>query len=200
MRKIFSSHLFSKAVITVFIFCLLTSCVQFSAQCVEISDKVLRLHILANSDSDADQSIKLKLRDRMLENSEELLGYPASKSDAIYCAEESIDKIEKFCNGELKKMGSNYSAHCEITNMYFNTRTYDSGTMPAGFYDALRITIGKGEGKNWWCVLFPPICLSGAVEEKEVFSEEDEEILNNGAEYEFRFKVVEVFDYVKSLF
>lgn len=200
MRKIFSSHLFSKAVITVFIFCLLTSCVQFSAQCVEISDKVLRLHILANSDSDADQSIKLKLRDRLLENSEELLGYPASKSDAIYCAEESIDKIEKFCNGELKKMGSNYSAHFEITNMYFNTRTYDSGTMPAGFYDALRITIGKGEGKNWWCVLFPPICLSGAVEEKEVFSEDDEEILNNGAEYEFRFKVVEVFDYVKSLF
>ena len=112
MRKIFSSHLFSKAVITVFIFCLLTSCVQFSAQCVEISDKVLRLHILANSDSDADQSIKLKLRDRLLESSQELLGYPASKGEAIYCAEESIDKIERFCNGELKKMGSNYSAHC----------------------------------------------------------------------------------------
>ena len=84
--------------------------------------------------------------------------------------------------------------------MDFNTRTYNSDTRHAGVNDALRITIGKGEGKNWWCVLFPPICLSGAVEEKEVFSEEDEEILNNGAEYEFRFKVVEVFDYVKSLF
>ena len=200
MKKIFSSSLFSKAVITIFIFCLLSACVRFSAQCSEISDKVLRLHILANSDSEAVQRIKLSLRDKLLENSEELLGYPASKSDAIYCAEKNIGKIERFCNDRLKEMGCNYSANCEITNMYFNTRTYESGTMPAGFYDALRIAIGSGEGKNWWCVLFPPICLSGAVEEKEVFTDEEEEILDNAEEYELRFKVVEVYDYIKSLF
>lgn len=200
MRKIFSSHLFSKIVITVFIFCVLSSCVQFSAQCSEISDKVLRLHILANSDSEADQQLKLKLRDKLLESSEELLGCPMSKSDAIYCAQGNIGKIQQFCNNTLSELGSDYKAHCEITNMYFNTRTYDDCTMPAGFYDALRITIGKGEGQNWWCVLFPPICLSGAVEEKEVFSDEDEEILNNEQEYELQFKVLEVFDYIKSLF
>lgn len=199
MRKIFTSHLFSKAVITLFIFCFLSSCVHFSAQCSEISDKVLRLHILANSDSSSDQQLKLELRDRILENSQELLGKPLSKSDAVYCAQSRIGDIERFCNDELKKMGSSCTASCEITKMYFNTRTYDDSTMPAGFYDALRIKIGRGEGKNWWCVLFPPICLSGAVEEKEVFSEDDEDILKNEEEYEFRFKVVEVFDYIKSL-
>ncbi|MCQ4022664.1 MULTISPECIES: stage II sporulation protein R [unclassified Ruminococcus] len=200
MRKFFTSHFFSKVVITLFVFCLLSSCVQFSAQCSEISDKVLRLHILANSDSEADQQLKLKLRDRLLENSQELLGQPLSKNDAIFCAQSKIGDIEKFCNTEFQRMGSGYKAHCEVINMYFNTRTYGSSTMPAGFYDALRITIGKGEGRNWWCVLFPPICLSGAVEEQEVFSADDENILNNEQEYEFQFKVVEVFDYIKSLF
>lgn len=199
MKKIFTSRLFSKAVITLFILCLISSCVQFSAQCSEISSKVLRLHILANSDTKEDQELKLMLRDKLLDNSEELLGYPASKSDAIYVAENKLDEINSFCNNTLKNLGSDYTAQCEITNMYFNTRTYDDNTMPAGFYDALRITIGEGEGQNWWCVLFPPICLSGAVEEQDVFSDEDEEILNNSDEYEFQFKVVELFDYIKSV-
>lgn len=199
MRKIFTSHIFSKVVITLFVLCLVARCVEFSAQCSEISNKVVRLHILANSDSNEDQKLKLMLRDKILENSEQLLGYPSSKSDAIYVAENSLDKIENFCNDTLKELGSDYTAKCEIKNMYFNTRTYDDNTMPAGFYDALRITIGKGEGQNWWCVLFPPICLSGAVEETEVFSEEDEDILTNGDEYEFQFKVVELFDYIKSI-
>lgn len=199
MQKIFSSHLFSKFVITIFVLCLLANCVQFSAQCSEISDKVLRLHILANSDSNEDQQLKLKLRDKILENSMSLLGKPYSKDDAIVCAESQIDEIESFCNKTLKELGSDYLANCEVVNMYFNTRTYDSATMPAGFYDALRIEIGKGEGKNWWCVLFPPICLTGAVEEEEVFSEEDEKILNQEGDYEFQFKIVEVFDYIESL-
>lgn len=199
MKKFFSSGIFSKLIITLFIFSLLSGCVQFSAQCSDISDKVLRLHILANSDSDEDQQIKLKLRDALLENSDNMLGFSLTKGDAIVSAKSKLDYIDDFCNQKLQEMGSNCTASCEITNMYFDTRTYGDSTMPAGFYDALRIKIGKGEGHNWWCVLFPPICLSGAVEEKDVFSDEEEKILNNNGEYEFRFKILEIYDYLRSL-
>lgn len=199
MKRFFASGIFSKGIITLFVLCLLSSCVQFSAQCCDISDKVLRLHILANSDSDEDQQIKLKLRDALLEKSDSLLGFPLTKGDAISAAQSNLDLIENFCNQKLKEIGSSCTASCEITNMYFDTRTYDDSTMPAGFYDALRIKIGRGEGHNWWCVLFPPICLSGAVEEKDVFSDDEEKILTNSDDYEFRFKIVEIYDYLKSL-
>ncbi len=200
MRKLFASGLPSKFIITLFILAVLAGCVQFSAQCCEISDKVLRLHILANSDSAADQELKLRLRDKILEHSSELLGAPLDKSEAIYSARSRLGDIKSFCNSTLKSLGSDYTADCEVVNMYFNTRTYGERTMPAGFYDALRIKIGKGEGKNWWCVLFPPICLSGAVEERDVFDESDEGVISESEEYEYRFKIVEIFDYLRSLF
>ncbi len=200
MKKFLASGLFSRIIITMFIFSLLTAGVDFSAQCAELSEKVLRLHILANSDSQQDQEIKLKLRDSLLEHSEELLGCPLSKSDAAQYAGKNKDKIEKFLNSELKALGADYTASCQITHMYFNTREYGESTMPAGFYDALRIKLGEAEGKNWWCVLFPPICLSGAVEEKEVFTDEEEQLLDGGEEYEIGFKIVELYDYIRSIF
>ena len=201
MKRLFASGFVSKTIITLLLIGLLSSCVQFSAQCSEISSKVLRLHILANSDSSRDQSLKLMLRDKILENSAELLGSPSSKEEAICTASCNLKKIEKFCNDTLASFGSENKASCRIvSNMYFDTRTYDDNTMPAGFYDALRITIGRGEGKNWWCVLFPPICLSCAVEQKNVFDKDDEEILNDSEDYEYRFFILEAFDYIKSLF
>lgn len=200
MKKYLASGFVSRAVNTFVIFSLLISCVSFSAQCAEISDKVLRLHILANSDSQYDQEIKLELRDALLEQSEKLLGCPLSKADAAQYAGENISEIENFLNSELKALGADYTASCEITHMYFNTRKYDDSTMPAGFYDALRIKLGRAEGQNWWCVLFPPICLSGAVEEKEVFTDEEEQLLDSGEEYEIGFKVVEFYDYIRSVF
>lgn len=200
MKKYLAAGIVSKIAITLVIFILLISYVDFSAQCAEISDKVLRLHILANSDSQYDQNIKLELRDALLEHSEELLGCPLSKADAAQYAVENKDKIEAFLNSELKALGADYKASCEITHMYFNTREYDDSTMPAGFYDALRIRLGRAEGQNWWCVLFPPICLSGAVEEKEVFTDEEEQLLDSGENYEIGFKVVELYDYIRSVF
>lgn len=199
MKKFFASHFFSRFVITVFILCSVTSCVKFSAQCSDISSKVLRLHILANSDSEYDQRIKLLLRDEIIKNSSTIIGHPLTKNDAICVAEDRLDAIQDFCNRKLRSLGSKYTTDCEVVNMYFNTRTYGDKTMPAGFYDALRIKIGKGEGKNWWCVLFPPICLSGAIEEKEVFNDDDEKILEKNGDYEFQFKIVEIFDYIRSL-
>lgn len=186
-----------KAIVLSLILSILFSMTSFEGQCENISGKVLRLHILANSDSESDQQLKLKVRDKILEYSKDYLSTAQNKDDAKNLSSNYLESIKDVAQKEVKDQGYNYSVKVELCNMYFSTREYDDITMPAGRYDALRILIGEGKGHNWWCVMFPPICLGAAKEEKpldSVLNENELGIVENGQEYEIKFKVVEWFE------
>lgn len=137
----------------------------FSASCDEVRGEVLRLHIPANSDSDEDQAIKLRLRDELLARfGDELSGCGdlASASDRV---SELLPEIERFSNDFLRENGFSYGATAQLVEMYFTTREYDRLILPAGRYTALRVTLGSGSGKNWWCVIFPQLCLPAVSED-----------------------------------
>ena len=137
---------------------------SFAQDCEQVQTEVLRLHIPANSDSDLDQQIKLALRDFVLEKYSPALCGCSSLSQAQTLTEELLPTIESDCSAFLSEMGADYSAKAELTDMYFTTREYDSVILPAGTYSALRITLGSGEGHNWWCVIFPQLCLPAVSE------------------------------------
>ena len=118
-----------------------------------IKSDVLRMHILANSDSEEDQALKLKVRDRLLECSEDIFGGADSLEEMKKKAGTKLDKINSIVGEVIHENGYNYSSEAKLVNMDFDTREYGEITMPAGKYDALRITIGEAEGHNWWCVM-----------------------------------------------
>ncbi|GHV49616.1 hypothetical protein FACS189499_10660 [Clostridia bacterium] len=141
---------------------IITAFVSFAAACDRLPDTVLRLHILANSDLEADQNVKYRLRDFLLtEYGDVFSASPdtlSAKNTAIAALPEIVTKSEEF----LQSIGCDYPVTAAVENIYFTTRSYGTVTLPAGNYDALRIKIGAGNGRNWWCVMFPPLCLPAA--------------------------------------
>lgn len=173
---------------------------SFSAECKGIRESVLRLHILANSDSDADQALKLKVRDRILAETGETFNAPG-KSQAEEQVRAHLDQIEAIAAAEIQANGYDYPVKAEVTNMYFETRQYGDLTMPAGKYDAVRITIGEAKGHNWWCVLYPPMCVPAAMPKQEVedvLTQKQSGIVESNPKYEVRFAVVEAFEKLKN--
>ena len=138
---------------------LISSAVSFAETCGPIRNGVLRLHILANSDSDEDQRLKLAVRDRVLTLDLFSSGHAASKEEAEQETASSLLEIEEAAREELRRQGCTDDVKAELVRMYFTTRVYENVTLPAGYYDAVRITIGEGAGHNWWCVLYPPLCI-----------------------------------------
>lgn len=177
--------------------------IPFQANCSEISDEVFRVHILANSDSDSDQALKLKVRDRVIKYTETLFENAASREDAEKIVCDNLSNIVNEACDEVRLNGFGYSVNAVITNMYFSTRYYENYTLPAGMYDALRITIGEGKGHNWWCVIYPSICLSSVESSdekaKQVFDEQQYNIVKT-EKYEYKFKIVEIFEQFCSVF
>lgn len=135
------------------------SALYFSAECKTISDSVLRLHILANSDSAGDQALKLKVRDEILKKSGGLLAAASNKEEAERLTAQQMQAIVDDAQEFVYSQGYDYAVTASLLNMPFNTRVYGDIAMPAGNYDALRITIGEGAGHNWWCVIFPSLCV-----------------------------------------
>lgn len=125
----------------------------------DIRNGVLRLHILANSDSKADQQLKLNVRDKILAQSAELFKTASNKQEAEKNVRAKLPEIVSIAQAEIKKEGYSYPVKAQLVNMYFTSRTYGKVTLPAGNYDAVRVTIGAAKGHNWWCVLFPPLCV-----------------------------------------
>lgn len=172
---------------------------DFSESYRDITGTVFRLHILANSDSDADQSLKLKVRDAVLSETAYIFQGSASAEEAAAAAESRLGEIKSTAERVIRENGYDYAVKCEITDMDFDTRVYDSITMPAGHYKALRITIGDAAGKNWWCVMFPPLCLPAVTDIDEaladcggVFTAEELDMLQNPENYECRFYILEL--------
>ncbi len=145
------------------IFILLWSlCVYSEMAFRDISDNVLRLHVLANSDSEQDQTLKLKVRDRVLAETNLILEDCETQQDAETCIAENMDRLSQVAVNCVWENGYNYPVTVRMENIYFPTRTYEGGSLPAGVYKALRVEIGQAEGKNWWCVLFPQLCFINA--------------------------------------
>lgn len=130
----------------------------FAASCARVQTEVLRLHIPANSDSEEDQAVKLKVRDCLLEEFGERLS-GGDLAEAEKKARELLPEIERRAEEILVENGFYYGASAELADMRFTTREYDRLILPAGEYRALRVTLGSGSGHNWWCVIFPQLCL-----------------------------------------
>lgn len=131
----------------------------------DIYDSVIRLHVLANSDSDYDQQLKLKVRDRILEVAAKLSESAADVDAARAILADNLDVIADAAKEVLENAGSDYSVRVTLTRESYPTREYGSLRLPAGEYTSLRVLIGEAEGHNWWCVLFPQLCLAPAVSE-----------------------------------
>ncbi len=162
-----------------------------------IYDQVVRLHVIANSDSEEDQSLKLLVRDAILEKTNLLLAGTASKDEARSIIEGNMHELQQIAKSVIAKNGYSYPVSIEFGEEEYPTKTYESCAFPAGEYLSLRINIGAAEGKNWWCVLFPPLCLSAATQ-KETFTsvgitDTQYQIITetDKAKYKIRFKFLE---------
>lgn len=186
-----------KAAVAGFVLSVIFSMIPFQASCNDISDEVFRLHILANSDSEEDQSLKLKVRDKVLEHTESLFVNARSKQEAESLISENLQNVADVAAKEVRDNGYTYSVKAQIIKMHFSTRHYDNYTLPSGMYDALRISIGEGKGHNWWCVMFPSICVSPQKDRdekaKEVFSDGEYRVVKSETA-EYKFYIVELFE------
>ena len=130
----------------------------------ELADSVIRLHVIANSDSEADQALKLAVRDRVLEQAEGLYPQDATLAEAQAALEGQLNTLAAAGREVVEAQGYDYPVAAQLTDCWFPTKEYEGFALPAGNYTALRVTIGEGRGQNWWCVAFPPLCLGAASE------------------------------------
>lgn len=161
----------------------------------DISNKVFRLHILANSNSTEDQNTKLMLKNFILENSADVIG-GKTLDEAINNAKNNRNEITEMCNEYLKSIGIDYKVAVSVVKEYFKTRVYDDFTLPAGKYNSLKIELGEAKGHNWWCIVFPSVCLSACTESMNDYLNEDEMKLVSNT-YSPKFKVVEIYESAK---
>lgn len=189
-----------------FIYIFISAQGYVSAVSSNLSQAVFRLHVLANSDSDEDQALKLKVRDALLDYMNELCANCSTKEEAITIAEEHKSDFQEIAEKTIADNGYDYSVKININNFYFPTKNYGDISLPAGFYDALRVEIGEAKGQNWWCVMFPSLCFidvsSGIVDEEakenleENLETESYNIIsesNSNSEIKFKFKLIEFF-------
>lgn len=197
--------------ILVFIYITLLSFNYSKAISSNLSDSVFRLHIIANSDSSADQELKLKVRDKIIEYMNTLTSNSSDKKDVISIVNNHLDSFKEIALNTIKENGYNYDVNIEIGNFHFPTKSYGDISFPAGNYDALKIEIGDAIGQNWWCVLFPPLCFvnssTGVVPDdskntlKENINSESYEIISEGnnsndntSDIKIKFKIIEFFN------
>ncbi len=190
------------ALVIIIISALAGSTLCFARERGEIRDNTLRLHVMANSDSDADQRAKLLVRDELLRKYSSQLR-ATDKDSAEDAVRALLGEIERTANETLRKNGCGCAATAELVRMYFDEKDYDGFTMPAGMYDALRVKIGAAEGHNWWCVMFPPLCLPAAMDRDELAAELEERFGKEGLElltkpkspkYKARLAIVELIE------
>ena len=212
MKKILNFFKNSKVkmvIILSFLLFLYTTICAFSyAQNVstDIANSVFRLHVIANSDSKEDQELKYKVRDSLINYMNSICANCENKQDAINLVTEHKDDFKQIALDTIKDNGYPYDVNISIGNFSFPTKDYGDISLPAGFYDALRVEIGEAKGQNWWCVMFPPLCFvdvsSGVVPEEskeeleDNLSEEEYALVSNDSDtkIQFKFKILEFFN------
>jgi len=182
----------------------LWSVLGFQARCAGIRGEILRLHVVANSDSELDQRAKLLVRDRLLQAGAALFG---GSIDAVSAEAEltpHVAELEACARTALRELGLSYPVRVTLGEEYFGTRTYGEAglTLPAGRYRAVLVTLGEGGGRNWWCVMFPPLCLPAArprsaVSLDAILTGGQLRVVKSNPKYEIRFKIVELWEALK---
>lgn len=196
------------AILYSLIFLFLLFCLYAEKVNQDLSDSMIRLHIVANSDSDADQTLKYHVRDAVIAYMTERMDSLQTKETAGDYVKDHIDELETVANAVIAREGFGNLAQVSFGKYPFPTKQYENVILPAGFYDAVKVEIGQAEGENWWCVMFPPLCFvddtKGEMEEEymdvlkdELSSEEMDIILASDSEteipVEIKFKIVEIF-------
>lgn len=194
-RRIFKIE---ASVLAALLICCVLNISSFSEECKNIRSKMLRMHVIANSDSNADQELKLKVRDAVLAEGKEIFDGSVTADDAKSKILPETERLRKAALEVIENEGFSYDVKITVADEYFDTRTYDNSvTLPAGYYTAVKVIIGEGKGHNWWCVMFPPMCLPAATKECElsyVLEESETEIVEGGNKYKFKFKIVEIYE------
>ena len=192
------NKLLGKALVCGFVMAVIANFFPFAAACGGLPENVVRLHVVANSDSEEDQSVKLLVRDAVLEEAAKWYGGAQSMEEASSQLCTHLQSLGETARTTLAENGMEYSAKVEMTEMYFSTRDYGTFRLPAGRYRTLRVTLGEGQGKNWWCVVFPSLCLPAAGEEQSdlllSLPESEREIVENPEQFQVKFKAVELWE------
>lgn len=171
----------------------------------QLSDKVLRLHVLANSDSEADQALKLKVRDSVLEAASAILADCPDRETAEQRLSAALPEIENAARARIAAEGGEQTVTAELRPTVFPTREYEDFTLPAGEYLALRVVLGEGEGHNWWCVVFPPLCAETTSSLSQTamaagLTEEEVALITESDGYQLKFKAVELWEKLMAYF
>lgn len=213
--KIFNKNILFKVVLLLVLLIIYISISAISYANIissNLSDSVFRLHVIANSDSDNDQNLKLKVRDSLLEYMNLLCSETSTKSEAMEIANSHLEDFTNIAINVIKSEGYDYPVNISIDKCDFPTKTYGDVSLPSGNYDALKVQIGSAEGHNWWCVMFPPLCFvdvsSGIVPDnskellKDSLDDEEYEIItadtSSNSNSTIKFKIIEIVQELKS--
>ena len=192
-------------ILLLFLYTTINAISYVEAVSTDISDSVFRLHVIANSDSNEDQSLKYKVRDNLLKYMNNICSNCSSKQEAINLVTEHQEEFKQVALDTIKKEGYSYNVKINIGNFEFPTKQYGDISLPAGYYDALRVEIGEAKGRNWWCVMFPSLCFidvsSGIVPEESkeelqnILSDEEYSIISDNSDngIKLKFKLIEFF-------
>lgn len=192
-------------ILLLFLYTTINAISYVEAVSTDISDSVFRLHVIANSDSNEDQSLKYKVRDNLLKYMDNICSNCSSKQEAINLVTEHQEEFKQIALDTIKEEGYSYNVKINIGNFEFPTKQYGDISLPAGYYDALRVEIGEAKGRNWWCVMFPSLCFidvsSGIVPEESkeelqnVLSDEEYSIISDNSDngIKLKFKLIEFF-------
>ena len=196
-------------VILLAIYIIVSALSYVSAVSENISNSVFRLHVIANSDSDEDQHLKYIVRDNLINYMNTLTKNITSKDAAIEIAKEHQDEFYKIAKKTIEENGYDYDVKIDIGNSYFPTKYYRDISLPAGYYDALKVEIGCASGQNWWCVMFPPLCFvdmsTGVVPDeskkkiKDNLPEEEYALVSDTSQEDinFKFKLIELLSFLE---
>lgn len=184
--------------------CLLSGGLAMEGQ-TRLSDKVVRLHVLANSDSEEDQALKLQVRDAVTERTAALLEEASGRREAETVLRQHLPELKRLAAEAIAAAGYGYSVEVELAETEFPTREYDGFSLPAGEYLALRVLIGEAAGRNWWCVVFPPLCTAAASDVAVTalaagFSENEVNLITEEEGYVLKFKTIELWQQLRQSF
>ena len=193
---------FCLIIILLFFFLIFTLITYASSVSKDLENNIFRLHIIANSNSEIDQSLKLKVRDNIIHYLQENCDNCKSKSELYNFVVNHLEDLNNISQKTIYDNNFNYNVSIDVGNFYFPTKYYGNISLPAGFYDGIKINIGEAKGNNWWCSLFPPLCFtdisSGIIDEnakndlKSNISNEEFKLISSSNEiYKFKFKIIE---------
>lgn len=189
-------RLLGRALVCGFVLAALCSFFPFAAACGQLPQDVVRLHVVANSNGAEDQAVKLLVRDAVLEEAARWYQGAGSMEEASSRLCTHLQSIAGAARQVLGEQGMGYSATAQMTEMYFPTRDYGDFRLPAGRYRTLRVTLGEGAGKNWWCVVFPSLCLPAATQEEALLTlpEGERQVVEGGQGVQVKLKAVELWE------